>query len=642
MMRVLRNRRLEQLSSYDSDYPEKTTSLEDISRDARILIDDHHVHMPVERSVSEKRLSQRDQSPEKAPRLLRFFRPRNNQRSGSAPALLRRCKQGLFKFRQNRRSKKSPSETTNTVEKTDVASMDDVQSTASSTRSDDKRINGSASLLDLPLAPPPPPPVDDEGYTIREHENDKEDMNWSSCSSSDEDENALQQSKIRNLTIRPADSARTMNASVDELRDAIGHISICRSNTFDKDPWSVGSNRPPLFSQSLTGGSLKPLRPCHTADGRFRSNFSESEFGRTNVPLNFSASMGPVAGMARARPRSNTPTYNSTLGAGTTLVKQDSVGSTEWGSSFAINNGEGGHSLGESSFNLSQSTANLMQATISEHRVPVAMAVNEYSHVWFKNANVDERITRTFGTVLISFAASSLPLLTDVHSDIEALQFNLVDANGIKSIVPNKQLLLPDSVATQHGPVYHYQFDRLGLANWLLSQQREKSTAAFYNAEVLRYEVTEGEGVAQPPLLLSNYWKCEEDHTDVRVDYRINTACPVSTPLLNLLFTTKLSGKVSSVTSDPQANWSEENSSLSWSLTELSRNGECSGSLKARVHLAGEGPSQPAHVHVQFQCSDATISGVSVMLANSDTYHLSMVRRKVLAGKYFSEPEIRK
>ncbi|PIO56530.1 hypothetical protein TELCIR_22070, partial [Teladorsagia circumcincta] len=88
------------------------------------------------------------------------------------------------------------------------------------------------------------------------------------------DEDALQQSKIRNLTIRPADSAKTMNASVDELRDAIGHISICRSNTFDKDPWSVGTNRPPMFSQSLSGGSLKPLRPCHTADGRFRSNFN--------------------------------------------------------------------------------------------------------------------------------------------------------------------------------------------------------------------------------------------------------------------------------------------------------------------------------------------------------------------------------
>ncbi|VDP35480.1 unnamed protein product [Heligmosomoides polygyrus] len=351
--------------------------------------------------------------------------------------------------------------------------------------------------------------------------------------------------------------------------------------------------------------------------------------------------MGPIAGMARARPRSNTPTYNSTLGAGTALRK-DSIGSTEWGSSFAINNGDGNHSLGESTFNLSQSTANLMQATISEHRVPIAMAVNEYSHVWFKSANVEERITRTFGVVLISFAATSLPLLTDVHSDIEPLQFSLVDAAAIKSVVPNKQLLLPDSVASQHGPSYYYQFDRLGLANWLLAQQKEKPTAAFFNAEVLRYEVSEEEGLIQPPLLLSNYWKCEEDHTDVRIDYHLNTECPITAPLLNLVFATKLSGNVSNVTSDPAANWSAESSSLSWTVTELSRHGDCAGSLKARVHLSAGGPSQPAHVHVVFQCSDATISGVNVSLANSDTYHLSMVRRKVMAGKYFSEPEIRK
>ncbi|KAK6041793.1 hypothetical protein COOONC_20702, partial [Cooperia oncophora] len=189
---------------------------------------------------------------------------------------------------------------------------------------------------------------------------------------------------------------------------------------------------------------------------------------------------------------------------------------------------------------------------------------------------------------------------------------------------------------------YHYQFDRLGLANWLLSQQREKPAAAFFNAEVLRYEVKDEERIAQPPLLLSNYWKCEEDHTDVRIDYHLNPECSITTPLLNLVFTTKLSGNVSSVTSDPPAAWSTENSSLSWTITELSRHGDCAGSLKARVHLSGGGPSQSAHVHVQFQCSDATISGVNVSLVNSDTYHLSMVRRKVLAGKYFSEPEVRK
>ncbi|KIH43782.1 hypothetical protein ANCDUO_26206, partial [Ancylostoma duodenale] len=108
-------------------------------------------------------------------------------------------------------------------------------------------------------------------------------------------------------------------------------------------------------------------------------------------------------------------------------------------------------------------------ATISEHRVPVAMAINEYSHVWFKAGNVEDRVTRTFGTVLISFAASSLPLLTDVHSDIELLQFNLTDADMIKSVVPNKQ--------------------------------------------VIRYELCDDARVTQPPLLITSYWKCEDDHT---------------------------------------------------------------------------------------------------------------------------------
>ncbi|VDM58028.1 unnamed protein product [Angiostrongylus costaricensis] len=461
-----------------------------------------------------------------------------------------------------------------------VFSTDDVHSTTSSTKSDDKRTNGSVNLLDLPLAPPPPASVDDEGYTIREKENDKEDTNWSSCSSSDEDENTLQRSKIRSLTIRPVDSTRPLNASVDELRDAIGHI--------------------------------------------------KSEFGRSNAPLNFSASMGPVTGIARARPRSNTPTYNSAFGVSNVLQK----------------------------------------ATISEHRVPIAMAINEYSHVWFKSANVNERVTRTFGTVLISFPASSLPLLTDMHSDIEPLQFTLIDAEMVKSVLPNKQLLLPRSVRSQHDPNYCYQLDRLGLANWLLTQHKEKPAAAFFNAElvrgavsdcqrrsaaptdriigdvlegkVVRYELCDDERVTQPPLLMTTYWKCEEDHTDVRIDYHLNTECSITAPLLNLTFNTKLSGNVNNVTSEPPAIWSAENSSLTWIVTELSRYGDCAGSLKARAHLASDGPSNAAHAHVQFQCSDATISGVNVALMSSDTYHISMVRRKVMAGKYFCEPEIRK
>lgn len=42
------------------------------------------------------------------------------------------------------------------------------------------------------------------------------------------------------------------------------------------------------------------------------------------------------------------------------------------------------------------------------------------------------------------------------------------------------------------------------------------------------------------------------------------------------------------------------------------------------------------------QSSDTTISGMGIELTSTDTYHLSMVKKKVQSGKYFCEPEIRK
>ncbi|CAJ0589280.1 unnamed protein product [Cylicocyclus nassatus] len=184
-----------------------------------------------------------------------------------------------------------------------------------------QKTNGSSSLLDLPLTSPPAP-VGDEGYTIREEENNKEGTGWSSCSSSDEeDENTLQQSKIRSLTIRPADSAKTVNASVDELRDAIAHTNICRSSTFDKTAlvfMVAYQDRGHLVVKSspyvFTITKWRLLEATSTVS-------NESDFGKSNAPLNFSASMGPIAGMARARHRSNIPTLNSAFDADATLRK---------------------------------------------------------------------------------------------------------------------------------------------------------------------------------------------------------------------------------------------------------------------------------------------------------------------------------
>uniref|UniRef100_A0A1I7TGE2 MuHD domain-containing protein n=1 Tax=Caenorhabditis tropicalis TaxID=1561998 RepID=A0A1I7TGE2_9PELO len=394
---------------------------------------------------------------------------------------------GLFKFsREKRRSKKE-----NEGNLRASVCMDDTHSTASSSRSDDKVLNGSAlphSLLDAPIDEKPSsnlPMVDDEGYIIRATDNnlDSNPTAWSSCSSDEEeDEDELQKSRIRKMTI--SDRPVHINASVDELRDAIGSITLTRSTTFDRDPWTIGGSKaPPLFSQSMNVSSLRqPLRSHHTADGRFRTNFSESE-----DPPSFSVSMGHnqamTAGIARARPRSNTPTTSQIMS------RKDSASSfmDPWSSNFNLAPSESNHSLGESTFNLSQSTGNLLQATISEQRIPVAMAINEHVHVWFKKG-ADDFVQRTFGTVMISFATSSINLLTSIQHEIEPLAFRLSNAQSIKSVLPNKQLI-DESLSKNEDSTYTFYFNKLQLATWLQTQKIAKPDAAFINAEVARYEM---------------------------------------------------------------------------------------------------------------------------------------------------------
>ena len=70
---------------------------------------------------------------------------------------------------------------------------------------------------------------------------------------------------------------------------------------------------------------------------------------------------------------------------------EDSSTSIDWGSSFNVHSDGALPSLGDSSLNLSASTTNLMQATIKEQRIPIAMALNEYSHAWFKSADMTNK-----------------------------------------------------------------------------------------------------------------------------------------------------------------------------------------------------------------------------------------------------------
>lgn len=182
---------------------------------------------------------------------------------------------------------------------------------------------------------------------------------------------------------------------------------------------------------------------------------------------------------------------------------------------------------------------------------------------------------------MISFPTSSIALLTSIQNEIEPLAFRLTNSQFIKAVLPNKQLI-DESLSQKSEDTYTFFFNKTQLATWLQSQKTSKPDAAFVNAEVARYEMEPTAPCNSiPPLIITANWKFEQNSTNIRVDYHLNPQSPITGPILNVNFNTNVTGSVTSCRCDPEAKWSPENSTLSWGLFEISRNGEAYGSLKA-------------------------------------------------------------
>ncbi|EFO25465.2 hypothetical protein LOAG_03024 [Loa loa] len=551
-------------------------------------------------------------------------------------------------FLKKYRNKHKKSNTDITAFNMDGPTTEDSKSTASSSKSEEKPFvvtNGSLNILDVPVAVPSSPPTvpppednDDEGAGDNFGRS-----RWSSCTeSSDDDEDLRQAAKLRHISIKPlSESKSNITASVDELRDAIGNIVLhstrfSRSSTFDCDPWS-STRRSTQFNACLEG-IVQPLRAALTGDDHIRGKHLDPY--NSSLPFSFSMSGSNIV---RARPHSSTPTPGvSSLALQTCdhSSVQHSARVESMGSEQTFSRTESAlsseHSLStETPFAMSASNLLSASATIAENRIPVAMAINEYIHAWFRGTDSAKTTVRVFGSVLVSFPATVVPALTDLTSDIDPLIVTLKNADKIKSISPNNQLI--SQVIDAFAAPYTFTFEKTQLAEWLSARKIEKPDSQFFNIEVLTYELKEP---TVPPLALIVYWKLEAQNTDLRIDYRLNMDSSIDCSLVNVVFTTKVEGSVVSVIAEPNAEWSPSSNTVSWKLAELSRDGECSGSLKARLSLSG-GPAIASQTFVQFQTSGVTISGADVTITSDDLYHLSMVRRNVFSGKYFCDAEIR-
>ena len=97
--------------------------------------------------------------------------------------------------------------------------------------------------------------------------------------------------------------------------------------------------------------------------------------------------------------------------------------------------------------------------------------------------------------------------------------------------------------------------------------------ASYFNIDILKYQITPQTGANSCPFHIMSYWRCEENHTDLKIDYKYNqhamnkyANCNLSsyfdiqisffraTPLQNVTLSVPVDGVVQDMVSQPKGN----------------------------------------------------------------------------------------
>ncbi|MPC78353.1 F-BAR domain only protein 2 [Portunus trituberculatus] len=94
------------------------------------------------------------------------------------------------------------------------------------------------------------------------------------------------------------------------------------------------------------------------------------------------------------------------------------------------------------------------------------------------------------------------------------------------------------------------------LTSLLRKQAEGNPSASYFNVDMIKYQVNTLNGATTSPLQLVSYWKCEDNHTDLRIDYKYNPHALASpSPLLNVNVMVPVDGIVKNMQSKPQGQW---------------------------------------------------------------------------------------
>uniref|UniRef100_A0A5S6QE64 MHD domain-containing protein n=1 Tax=Trichuris muris TaxID=70415 RepID=A0A5S6QE64_TRIMR len=434
--------------------------------------------------------------------------------------------------------------------------------------------------------------------------------------SSDSDSENEDLDKKINIKIKPLKcDAVSGSASADELREAVGNMAFApafaQGSVFSKSIWSTEAGSVSKVNR-LKPGML--LRPARTGDDKWNNLvFAGSE--------------------QRLRPRSTTPTHMISLDR--QYPKSENEMETPHVATLRENDSNCSSPLFSASQGPSLSPRDLRE------KIPLAVAIIETVHALFK---VDgDCIVKVFGSVTVSFPSGCLRLLKH-DANAYPLVFSMKNVTKIHSVVYNQKLMR--RAAVKPDLCHKYEFNMKTLLSELQEQARRTPVAPYYNLEVIRYEVqTEPSGGGpdrkqMAPLLLHSSWSQHDDSVQLCIRYGYNPQCCLCSPLLNVMFITDVCGSVQGVQCNSDMSWSHEENRLQFNLNEVSCHKSSSGTIRTTVKCAN-GNVVSAPVMAQFQANDSCLSNAQLELL-CKYYRLSLMRRRLLSGKYICEPQIEK
>lgn len=585
---------------------------------------------------------------------------------------------------KSKKTKKKKDSTENCSAKDEkLSDAEDKDETAKASDAASSNLQTTSAVSTGNVAPTATPEVDEDGYSIQPRETtwdsttltEKSNNFYSSSDSDSEDERG--ERKIH-VEIKPLNNgAAPISASVDELRATVENLSLSpigalssqhhhhhhsssassahhhhagpgqhlsgaqsaallNNNTHLTSPNASNASTPttvhpyaPLQSPTLSMSTTSNNRYADLGDifsevGDISASAPASanltKLTQRQIPTPTSTGGSSIA-IPRPPSRRSEAAVRGRISPASQIARADSVGSLEFRSpSVGI-----GSSRGPSPLTIGMSDT-----------IPLAVAFHEIIHAYFRGADESRCQVKMSGDMMLSFPAGIVNVLAN-NPNPAKLGFRIKNLQNLDNLLPNKQLITIDKLQSTALSTT-LEFNMPVLTSILRRQSEQNPTAPYFNVDILKYQVKAKPGAASCPFQLVSYWKCEQRHTDIKIDYKYNShAMALASPLLNVSLTVPVDGGVKNVQSKPHSAWQGESNRLVWNFTDISQHSDNLGvdTLRARLEV-GTGPSNPAIISAQFNCEGTTLSGIEFELVGTG-YRLSLVKRRFVSGKYICE-----